>query len=88
MVGGIDPADTFVTPRSTTRIHRRRPTVPHVRNHKKVIPANVPLPDPLPTQKTLVEQKSDFTAEGAPPAEPPSPARIPAATPPSVGARK
>lgn len=44
--------------------------MPHARNHKKVIPANVPLPDPLPTQKTLVEQKSDFTAEGAPPPDP------------------
>jgi len=62
--------------------------VPHAKNHKKVIPANVPLPDPLPTQKTLVEQKSDFTAEGAPPPEPPKPMRIPAAKPPSIGARR
>jgi hypothetical protein len=60
--------------------------VRHARNHKKVIPANAPLPDPLPAQKTLVQQKTDFTAEGAPPPEPPRPMRIPAAIQPVPGA--
>lgn len=60
----------------------------HARNHNKVTPANTPLPDPVPTQKTLVEQKTDFTGEGAPPPEPPEPRRIPAAKPQAPGARR
>jgi hypothetical protein len=84
----IDAENPDRIPRPTERIPFRRPTVPHARNHKKVIPANAPLPDPVPTQKTLVEQKSDFTAEGAPSPEPPKPMRIPAAKPPAMGARK
>lgn len=40
--------------------------MPNSHKPKTPTPRKAPMPDPVPTQKTLKEQKIDFTAEGAP----------------------